>query len=134
MEDTNIVGGDVVMKDDIVVAVDVGSVNKHLDDTFVGDKFVFILDDTPVVPRRIQKLVAVCESPYVSKFASGCSNLQGQPVKYIEKVHSSKYIFSLKHLFSISIIESFLDLKLLYVSNNFVDKSLRVNLKYVFCL
>ncbi|KAF3654954.1 hypothetical protein FXO38_14902 [Capsicum annuum] len=109
------------------VLVDVGSVRKNVDDTSVGDKSAVIVDDTPVVPRRIRKPAAICESPYVSKFDSGCSNVQGQPTKCIDKGHSRKHIFSIKHPFTKSITEPFLDTKLLSSFNKFVDKSLRLN-------
>lgn len=112
----------------IEVLVDVGSIRKNIDDTSVGDKSTIILDDTPVVPRRIRKSAAICESPYVSKFDSGCSNVQGQPTKCIDKGHSRKHIFSIKHPFTISITEPFLDTKLSSF-NKFVDKSLRLNSK-----
>ncbi|PHT35284.1 Cysteine-rich receptor-like protein kinase 2 [Capsicum baccatum] len=36
------------------VLIGVGSIRKNVDDTFVGDKSTVILDDTPVVPRRIR--------------------------------------------------------------------------------
>ncbi|KAM3303062.1 hypothetical protein P3S67_014092 [Capsicum chacoense] len=111
------------------VLVDVGSVTKNIDDTSVGDKSAVIVDDTPVVPRRIRKPAAICESPYVSKFDSGCSNVQGQPTKCIDKGHSRKHIFSIKHPFTKSITEPFLDTKLLSSFNKFVDKSLRLNSK-----
>ncbi|KAF3630814.1 hypothetical protein FXO37_28308 [Capsicum annuum] len=91
------------------------------------DKSTVILDDTPIVPRRIKKPAAICESPYVSKFDSGCSNVQGQPTKCIDKGHSRKHIFSIKHPFTISITEPFLDMKLLSSFNKFVDKPLRLN-------
>ncbi|PHT53068.1 DNA replication licensing factor MCM6 [Capsicum baccatum] len=84
------------------VLVDVGSTRKNIDDTSISDKSTFILDDTPVVPHRIRKPARICESPYVSKFDSGCSNVQ----------------------------EPFLDMKLLSSFNKFVDKSLRLNSKY----
>ncbi|KAF3628699.1 hypothetical protein FXO38_28103 [Capsicum annuum] len=92
-----------------------------------SDKSTVILDDTPIVPRRIKKPAAICESPYVSKFDSGCSNVQGQPTKCIDKGHSRKHIFSIKHPFTISITEPFLDMKLLSSFNKFVDKPLRLN-------
>ncbi|PHT67637.1 hypothetical protein T459_27124 [Capsicum annuum] len=85
------------------VLVDIGSIRKNVDNTSVGEKSTAILDDTPVVPRRIRKPAAICESPYVFKFDSGCSNVQ----------------------------ESFLDMKLLSTFNKFVDKSLRLNSKRV---
>ncbi|KAM3283867.1 putative protein isoform X1 [Capsicum chacoense] len=113
------------------VLVDVGSIRKNIDDTSVGDKSTIILDDTPVVPRRIRKSAAICESPYVSKFDSGCSNVQGQPTKCIDKGHSRKHIFSIKHPFTISITEPFLDTKLSSF-NKFVDKSLRLNSNLVY--
>ncbi|PHU03339.1 Cysteine-rich receptor-like protein kinase 2 [Capsicum chinense] len=109
------------------VLVDVGSVRKNVDDTSIGDKSIVILDDTPVVPRRIRKPAAICELLYVSKFDSGCSNVKGQPTKCIDKGHSRKHIFSIKHPFTISITESFLDMKLLSSFNKFVDKSLQLN-------
>ncbi|KAF3646742.1 Cysteine-rich receptor-like protein kinase 2 [Capsicum annuum] len=109
------------------VLVDVGSVRKNVDDTSIGDKSIVILDDTPVVPRRIRKPAAISESLYVSKFDSGCSNVQGQPTKCIDKGPSTKHIFSIKHSFTISIIEPFLDMKLLSSFNKFVDKSLQLN-------
>ncbi|KAM3382148.1 hypothetical protein P3S68_007721 [Capsicum galapagoense] len=109
------------------VLIDVGSVRKNIDDTSVGDKSTFILDDTPVVPHRIRKLARICESPYVSKFDSGCSNVQGQPTKCIDKGPSRKHIFSIKHPFTINITEPFLDMKLLSSFNKFVDKSLWLN-------
>ncbi|KAM3394237.1 hypothetical protein P3S68_003239 [Capsicum galapagoense] len=109
------------------VIVDVESVRKNIDDTYVGDKSTVILKDTPAVPRRIRKPAAIFESPYVSKFDSGCSNVQGQPTKCIDKGHSRKHIFSIKHPFTISITEPFLDMKLLSSFNKFVDKSLRLN-------
>ncbi|KAM3355547.1 hypothetical protein P3S68_022260 [Capsicum galapagoense] len=109
------------------VLVDVGNVRKNIDDTSVGDKSTVTLDDTPVVPRRIRKPAAICESPYVSKFDSGCSNVQGQLTRCIDKGPSRKHIFSIKHPFTISIIEPFLDMKLLSSFNKFVDKSLRLN-------
>ncbi|KAF3649878.1 hypothetical protein T459_03307 [Capsicum annuum] len=58
------------------VLVNVGSSRKNVNDTSVGDKSTVILDDTPVVPRRIRKPSAISESPYVSKFDSGCNNVQ----------------------------------------------------------
>ncbi|KAF3635585.1 hypothetical protein FXO37_25919 [Capsicum annuum] len=109
------------------VLINVGSVRKNIDDTSVGDKSTFILDDTPVVPHRIRKPARICESPYVSKFDSGCSNVQGQPTKCIDKGPSRKHIFSIKHPFTINITEPFLDMKLLSSFNKFVDKSLRLN-------
>ncbi|KAF3655333.1 hypothetical protein T459_09012 [Capsicum annuum] len=109
------------------VLIDVGSVRKNVDDTSVGDKSTVILDDTPVVPSRIRKPAAICESPYVSKFDSGCSNVQGQSTRCIDKGPSRKHIFSIKHPFTISITEPFLDMKLLSLFNKFVDKSLRLN-------
>ncbi|PHT70951.1 hypothetical protein T459_26055 [Capsicum annuum] len=87
---------------------------------------VFV-DIGSVVPRRIRKSVAICESPYLSKFDSGCSNVQGQPTKCIDKGPSRKHIFSIKHPFTISITEPFLDMKLLSSFNKFVDKPLRLN-------
>ncbi|PHT55044.1 hypothetical protein CQW23_03530 [Capsicum baccatum] len=96
-------------------------------DADAGDKSTVILDDTPVVPHRIGKPTAICETPYVSKFDSGCSNIQGQPTKCIDKGHSRKYIFSIKHPFTISITEPFHDMKLLSSFNKFVDKSLQLN-------
>ncbi|KAF3669004.1 putative lipase-like [Capsicum annuum] len=107
------------------VLVDVGSLRKNIDDTSVGDKSSVMLDDTPVVPCRIRKPAAICESPYVSKFDSGCSNVQGLPTKCIDKGNSIKHIFSIKHPFTISITESFLDIKLSSF-NKFVEKSLRL--------
>ncbi|KAM3378124.1 hypothetical protein P3S68_010537 [Capsicum galapagoense] len=109
------------------VLVDVGSVRKNIDNTSICDKSTVILDDTPVVPRRIGKPAAICESPYVSKFDSGCSNVQGQPTKCIDKGPSRKHIFSIKHPFTMSITEPFLDMKLLSLFNKFVDKALRLN-------
>ncbi|PHT48624.1 Cysteine-rich receptor-like protein kinase 2 [Capsicum baccatum] len=111
----------------IEVLVDVGSVRKNIDDTSVGDKSTVILDDTPVVPRRIRKPTAICESPYVSKFDSDCSKVQGKPSKCIDKGPSRKYIFNIKQPFTISITEPFLDMKLLSSFTKFVDKSLRLN-------
>ncbi|PHU20522.1 hypothetical protein BC332_11673 [Capsicum chinense] len=113
------------------VLVDVRSIRKNVDDTSVGDKSTVILGDTPVVPRRIRKPAAICESLYVFKFDSGCSNVQGQPTKCIDKRHSRKHIFNIKHPFTISITEPFLDMKLLSSFNKFVDKSLRFNSKCV---
>ncbi|KAM3205336.1 hypothetical protein P3L10_028746 [Capsicum annuum] len=89
---------------------------------------VFV-DIGSVVPRRIRKSAAICESPYLSKFDLGCSNVQGQPTKCIDKGPSRKHIFSIKHPFIISITEPFLDIKLLSSFNKFVDKPLRLNSK-----
>ncbi|KAF3667905.1 hypothetical protein FXO38_08352 [Capsicum annuum] len=111
------------------VLVDVRSIRKNVDDTSVGDKSIVILGDTPVVLRRIRKPAAICESLYVFKFDFGCSNVQGQPTKCIDKRHSRKHIFNIKYPFTISITEPFLDMKLLSSFNKFVDKSLRFNSK-----
>ncbi|KAM3288159.1 hypothetical protein P3S67_021589 [Capsicum chacoense] len=92
-------------------------------DTDLGSTSVALV----VVPRRIRKSAAICESPYVSKFDSGCRNVQGQPTKCIDKGPSRKHIFSIKHPFTISITEPFLDMKLLSSFNKFVDKPLRLN-------
>ncbi|PHU18128.1 Cysteine-rich receptor-like protein kinase 2 [Capsicum chinense] len=86
--DTDLSSTSVVMVA-IEVPVDVGSVRKNIDDTSIGDKSTVILDDTPVVPRRIRKSAAICESPYVSKFDSGCSKVQGEndAKKLVEILH-----------------------------------------------
>ncbi|KAM3340098.1 hypothetical protein P3S68_029968 [Capsicum galapagoense] len=106
----------------------VGKIDTNLGSTSVAlvATEVFV-DIGSVVPRRIRKSAAICESPYVSKFDSGCSNVQGQPTKYIDKGPSRKHIFSIKHPFTISITEPFLDMKLLSSFNKFVDKPLRLN-------
>ncbi|PHT33676.1 hypothetical protein CQW23_25476 [Capsicum baccatum] len=82
------------------VLVDVGSIRKNVDDTSIGDKSTVILDDTPIVPRRIRKPVAICESPYVSKFDSSCSNIQGQPTKCVAEKVVSAYSELIPYLLS----------------------------------
>ncbi|KAF3666288.1 hypothetical protein FXO38_09146 [Capsicum annuum] len=121
LEATNIVYDNVVLKIDTEVLFDVGSVRKNVDDISVGHKSTVILDDTLVVPRRRRKPAAVCESPYVSKLDSGFSNVQGQPTKCIDKGHSRKHIFSIKHPFTNSITKPFLDMKFYPVHSESVN-------------
>lgn len=93
--DTNNVRDDIIVKGDTVADVNIGSVKKHVDDASVGNKFVVILDDTPIVFLRIQNPAAICELLYMSKFDSCCSNRQGQPARRVENEYSSNHILSL---------------------------------------
>ncbi|KAF3650104.1 hypothetical protein FXO37_18647 [Capsicum annuum] len=73
------------------VLVDIGSIRKNVDNTSVGEKSTAILDDTPVVPRRIRKPAAICESPYVFKFDSGCSNVQAQCIYVYDSMCGARH-------------------------------------------
>lgn len=77
LKDTNIVCENTIMKENIDIVIDVESVKRNINDTSVGDKSVVILDDTPVVPRRIRIPATVYKSPYAFKFDFYCNNLQG---------------------------------------------------------
>ncbi|KAF3661856.1 hypothetical protein FXO38_11456 [Capsicum annuum] len=70
-----------------------------------------MLDETPAIPRRLRKPVAVCESPFLSKFDSGCGKVEGQSSKCVENAQSRKNVLSIKHPFVKSITEQIDDMK-----------------------
>ncbi|KAF3683915.1 hypothetical protein FXO37_01609 [Capsicum annuum] len=91
-----------------------------IDTDFGSTSVVLVATEVLVGVGSNKKPTAIYESPYVSKFNSGCSNVQGQPTTCIDKVYSRKHIFSMKHPFTISITEPFLDMKLLSSFNSLV--------------
>ncbi|KAF3675663.1 hypothetical protein FXO37_05723 [Capsicum annuum] len=85
-----------------------------------------MLDETPVISRRLCKPAAVCETPFLSKFNSGCGKVEGQSSKRIENAQPSKCVLSIKHPFVKSITERIDDIKVTLKFNKFVTRSLRV--------
>ncbi|KAF3663262.1 hypothetical protein FXO38_10733 [Capsicum annuum] len=85
-----------------------------------------MLVDIPVIPRRLRKPAAVCESPFLSKFYSGCGKVEGQSSKCVENAQSRKNVLSIKHPFVKSITERINDMKVTLKFNRFVARSLRV--------
>ncbi|KAF3666801.1 hypothetical protein FXO38_08938 [Capsicum annuum] len=70
-----------------------------------------LLDETPVIACRLRKPSAVCESPFLSKFDSGCGKVEGQSSKRVENAQPSKCVLSIKHPFVKSITEQIDDIK-----------------------
>ncbi|KAM3396398.1 hypothetical protein P3S68_005404 [Capsicum galapagoense] len=85
-----------------------------------------MLDETPIIPRRLCKPPAVYESPFLLKFESGCGKVEGQSSKRLENAQPSKCILSIKHPFMKSITERIDDMKVTLKFNRFVTRSLRV--------
>ncbi|KAF3654130.1 hypothetical protein FXO37_16662 [Capsicum annuum] len=71
-----------------------------------------MLGETPAIPCRLHKPAAVCESPFLSKFDSGCGKVEGQSSKRVGNAHPRNYILSIKHPFVKSITERIDDMKL----------------------
>ncbi|KAF3685294.1 hypothetical protein FXO37_00770 [Capsicum annuum] len=70
-----------------------------------------MLDETPAIPCRLRKPAAVCESPFLSKFDSGCGKVEGQSSKCVENAQSRKHVLSIKYPFVKSITEQIDDMK-----------------------
>ncbi|KAF3664468.1 hypothetical protein FXO38_10097 [Capsicum annuum] len=85
-----------------------------------------MLDETPVIPRRLRKPAAVCESLFLSKFDFGYGKVEGQSSKSVENTQPSKRVLSIKHPFVKSIMERIDDMKVTLKFNRFVARSLCV--------
>ncbi|KAF3626567.1 Zinc ion binding, putative isoform 1 [Capsicum annuum] len=70
-----------------------------------------MLDETPAIPHRLRKPEAICESPFLSKFDSGCGKVEVQPSKHVENSQPSKCVLSIKNPFVKSITEQINDMK-----------------------
>ncbi|PHU11226.1 hypothetical protein BC332_18156 [Capsicum chinense] len=78
-----------------IVCDNVIKVDANASDNFKGIEknmvaaSVVMLDETPVISRRLRKPAAVCESSFLSKFDSGCGKVEGQPSRNIENAQLS---------------------------------------------
>ncbi|KAF3619704.1 hypothetical protein FXO37_33588 [Capsicum annuum] len=70
-----------------------------------------MLDETLAIPHRLRKPEAICESPFLSKFDSGCGKVEVQPSKHVENSQPSKCVLSIKNPFVKSITEQINDMK-----------------------
>ncbi|KAF3674082.1 hypothetical protein FXO38_05403 [Capsicum annuum] len=80
----------------------------------IGENMVaapVMLDETPVILRRLRKPAAVCESLFLSKFDSDCGKVEGQSSKCVENAQSRKHVLFIKHPFVKSITKRINDMK-----------------------
>ncbi|KAF3632669.1 hypothetical protein FXO37_27340 [Capsicum annuum] len=88
---------------------------KEIEENMVAASFM--LDETPVIPRRLHKSKAVYESLFLSKFDSDCGKVEGQSSKLIENAPPRKRLLFIKHPFVKSITERIDDMKVTLLFN-----------------
>ncbi|KAF3653139.1 hypothetical protein FXO38_15773 [Capsicum annuum] len=100
---------------------------KGIEENMVDASVMF--EETPAILRRLSKLAVVGESPFFSKFDSGCGKVEGQSSKHIKNARPNKLLLFVKHPFVKSFMERIDDIKVTLQFNIFVARSLRI--KYI---
>lgn len=116
----------------VIVGDDLRKVNSNISDNVKGIEKIMVvvsavmLDETPVIPRRLWKLALVCELSFLSKFNYDDNNIEGQSSKCIDNSQLSNRLLSIKHSFMKSITKKIDDMKVTSYFNKFIVRSLCV--------